>query len=195
MLNYPLNISFKVVALAPQISVTDASGNLVFYVKQKLFKLKEAVTVFADAQQTRPVYTMNADRVLDFSARYNFSDQQGFSLGAVKRQGMKSLWKARYDILDGDTVVMTIQEENPWVKVMDAFFTQIPIVGMFSGYVFHPAYLVSRMDGTVVLRVQKQPAFFEGKFTIEKQAEFSDAEEKRMLLSVLMMLLLERSRG
>ena len=195
MLNYPLNISFKVVALAPQISVTDASGNLVFYVKQKLFKLKESVTVFADAQQTRPVYTMNADRVLDFSARYNFSDQQGFSLGAVKRQGMKSLWKARYDILDGDTVVMTIQEENPWVKVMDAFFTQIPIVGMFSGYVFHPAYLVSRMDGTVVLRVQKQPAFFEGKFTIEKQAEFSDAEEKRMLLSVLMMLLLERARG
>ncbi len=108
-LNYPLDISFKVVALAPQISVTDASGNLVFYVKQKLFKLKEAVTVFADAQQTQPLYTMNADRVLDFSARYNFADLQGMPLGAVKRHGMKSLWKARYDILDGDAVVMTIR--------------------------------------------------------------------------------------
>lgn len=195
MLNYPLNISFKIAALAPQISVTDASGNLVFYVKQKLFKLKEAVTVFADAQQTQPLYTMNADRVLDFSARYNFADQVGNPLGAVKRQGMKSLWKARYDILDGEAVVMTIQEENPWVRVLDGLINQIPIVGLFAGYVFHPAYLISRMDETVVMRVQKQPAFFEGKFTIEQQAAFTEAEEKRMMLSVLMMLLLERTRG
>ena len=195
MLNYPLGISFKIAALSPQISVTDASGNLVLYVKQKLFKLKEAVTVFADAQQTQPLYTMNADRVLDFSARYNFANQQGLPLGAVKRQGMKSLWKARYDILDGDAVVMTIQEEDPWVRVIDSFLNQIPIVGLFSGYMFHPAYLISRMDETVIMRVQKQPAFFEGKFTIEKQAEFSETEEKRIILSVLMMLLLERTRG
>jgi len=194
-LNYPLDISFKVVALAPQISVTDASGNLVFYVKQKLFKLKEAVTVFADAQQTQPLYTMSADRVLDFSARYNFADQQGMPLGAVKRHGMKSLWKARYDILDSDAVVMDIQEENPWVRVVDSLIGQIPIVGMFSGYMFHPAFLVSRPDETVVMRVQKQPAFFEGKFTIEKKAELAEADEKRVLLSVLMMLLLERTRG
>ncbi|RLC99601.1 MAG: hypothetical protein DRI77_02445 [Chloroflexi bacterium] len=195
MLNYPLGISFKIAALSPQISVTDASGNLVLYVKQKLFKLKEAVTVFADAQQTQPLYTMNADRVLDFSARYNFANQQGLPLGAVKRQGMKSLWKARYDILDGDAVVMTIQEEDPWVRVIDSFLNQIPIVGLFSGYMFHPAYLISRMDETVIMRVQKQPAFFEGKFTIEKKAEFSETEEKRIILSVLMMLLLERTRG
>ena len=194
-LNYPLDLSFKVVALAPQISVTDASGNLVFYVKQRLFKLKEAVTVFADAQQMQPLYTMNADRVLDFSARYNFADQQGIPLGAVKRHGMKSIWKARYDILDGDAVVMTIQEENPWVRVVDSLIGQIPIVGMFSGYMFHPAFLISRPDETVVVRVQKQPAFFEGKFTIEKKAELAEVEEKRMLLSVLMMLLLERWRG
>ena len=194
-LDYPLNLSFKVVALAPQISVTDASGNLVLYVKQKLFKLKEAVTIFADAQQTQPLYTMNADRVLDFSARYNFADRQGIPLGAVKRHGMRSIWKARYDILDGDAVVMTIQEENPWVRVVDSLIGQIPIVGMFSGYMFHPAFLVMRPDETVVMRVQKQPAFFEGKFTIEKKAELAEAEEKRVLLSVLMMLLLERWRG
>ena len=194
-LDYPLGISFKIVALAPQISVTDASGNLILYVKQKLFKLKEAVTVFADAQQTQPLYKMNADRVLDFSARYNFTDQQGTPLGAVKRQGMKSLWKARYDILDGDAVVMTIQEENPWVKIIDGFFTQIPIVGMFSGYVFHPAFLVMRPDETVVMRVQKEPAFFEGKFTIEKKAQLGETEERRVMLSILMMLLLERARG
>jgi len=194
-MHYPLDLSFKVVALAPQLSVTDANGNLIFYVKQKLFKLKEAVTVFADAQQTQPLYTINADRVLDFSARYNFVDQRGTPLGAVKRHGMKSLWKARYDILDGDAVVMTIKEENPWVKVVDGFISQIPIVGMFSGYFLHPAFLFSRPDGTVVMRLQKKPAFFEGKFAVEKMTPLDETEEIQVLLSLLMMLLLERWRG
>jgi hypothetical protein len=194
-MEYPLNLSFKVVALAPQVAVTDAAGNLAFYVKQKLFKLKEAVTVFADREQTRPLYTMNADRVIDFSARYHFSDQAGVPLGSVKRQGVKSLWKSHYDVFDGETVVMTIQEENPWVKVLDALFSSIPVLGIFAGYVFHPAYVVSRMDGTAVMRLQKLAAFFEGKFRIEKLAEMTPADETRVLLSLLMMLLLERVRG
>ena len=51
-MQYPLELKFKVLALAPQISVTDAGGQQIFYVKQKLFKLKEAVTVFARASAT-----------------------------------------------------------------------------------------------------------------------------------------------
>src|SRR5215210_238387 len=176
-MQYPLDLSFKIVALAPQVSVREASGNLVFYVRQKLFKLKEAVTIFADAEQTRPLYTINADRVLDISARYNFTDQHCNYLGAVKRQGMKSLWKAHYDILEGDTPVMTIQEENAWVKLMDALFGELPVLGILSGYVFNPAYLVARTDGTVVLRLQKQPAFLEGKFQLESKMPLSDPEE------------------
>jgi len=194
-LNYPLTLSFKIVALAPQISVTDAGGNLIAYVKQKLFKLKEAVTGFADREQLQPLFTLKADRVIDFSARYNFADRQGLVLGAVKRQGMRSIWKARYDILNGESVAMTIQEENAWVKIIDGLFGEIPIVGMFSGYLFHPAYLVSRPNGSIVMRVEKQPAFFEGKFIIEQKEPLAEEEEKRALLSVIMMLLLERSRG
>ena len=39
-MNYPLHLSFKILALARQLSMTDASGNRIFYVKQKVFKLK-----------------------------------------------------------------------------------------------------------------------------------------------------------
>ena len=194
-MDYPLDLSFKIIALAPQLSVTDAHGSVVMYVRQKLLKLKEAVTVYADTQQTQPLYTMNADRILDWSARYNFADMQGNNLGAVKRQGMKSLWKSHYDILDGDSVVMTIQEENPWVKVIDGLVGEIPIIGMFTGYLFHPAYVVARTDGTVVMRLEKKPAFLEGKFAIESKLPLPEREEKQALLSLLMMLLLERSRG
>ncbi len=194
-MQYPLGLKFKIMALAPQISVTDASGQQVLYVKQKLFKLKEAVTVFADAAQTRPLYTINADRIIDFSAQYHFTDTAGMPLGSVKRDGMKSLWRSRYSVLNGSSPNLVIREENPWIKVIDGLVGQIPLVGMFSGYLLHPAYLVSRADSTGVMRLVKEPAFFEGKFRIEKLAELSSAEETRILLSLLMMVLLERSRG
>jgi hypothetical protein len=194
-MNYPLQVSFKLMAIAQQLSVTDATGNLIFYVKQKAFKLKEAVTIFADVEQTRALFTMNADKVLDFSARYHFADANGNSVGSVKRQGMKSIWKARYDIFEGETSVMAIAEENAWIKVWDGLFGQIPIVGMFSGYVFHPAYIVSHANGTVLMRLEKQPAFFEGKYSIEKHVDMPPAEETRALLSLIMMILLERRRG
>jgi hypothetical protein len=188
-------MSFKLVALAPQLSVTTPDGTVRFYVKQKLFKLKEAVTVFADTAQSQALYTINADRVLDFSARYHFTAATGQPIGAIKRQGMRSLWKAHYEIFDGETSVLTIREANPWTKVLDALLGEIPIVGMFTGYVFNPAYVVSRPDSTVVLRAKKQPAFFESKFTIEQVAELGEHEETQALLSLIMMLLLERSRG
>lgn len=194
-MDYPLRLNFKIIALAPQVSVTDAHGNLIFYVRQKLLKLKEQVTVYADAEQTRPLYMINADRIIDFSARYNFTDTNGVPLGSVKRQGMKSLWKSHFNILDGESIMMTIQEENPWVEVIDALMGEIPVIGMFTGYFFHPAYTVAREDGTVVLRLEKKPAFLEGIFEIESKMPMEPREENRALLSLLMMVLLERSRG
>jgi hypothetical protein len=193
--NYPLQLSFKILAIARQLSVTDATGRLVFYVKQKAFKLKESVTVFADLEQTIPLYTINADRVLDFSASYHFADRYGTPIGSVRRQGMRSLWKAHYEIVDDDAPGLTIQEANPWIKVLDGLFGEIPIIGMFTGYFFHPAYVVVRQDQTVVMRLEKQPAFLEGKYSIDKFAPLSEREEIRVLLSLLMVVLLERSRG
>lgn len=194
-MDYPLNLSFKLLAIGRQVSVTDSTGRLVFYVKQKAFKLKEAVTVFGDAQQTMPLYTINADRIIDFSARYNLADHNGFSLGAVRRQGMKSLWKAHYDILNGDGPGMSIHEENPWTKLLDGLLGQVPVIGMFTGYFLHPSYLVSGPGGAPVMRLKKMPAFFEGKFRIERLAALSERDEIRVLLSLMMLVLLERSRG
>lgn len=194
-MEYPLNFSFKILALSPQLAVTDAGGDLIYYVKQKLFKLKEEVTVFADQEQTQPLYKINADRIIDFSARYHFSDTAGNALGSVKRQGMKSLWKASYDILDGEEIAMNIVQENPWIGLVDSILEQIPVVSIATSYLLHPKYLISRADGTPVLRLTKQPAFFEGKFSLNKLADIGEAEERRAILSLLMMVLLERARG
>lgn len=194
-MQYPLELTFKLWSFAPQMSVVDANGNLVFYVRQKLFKLKEVITVFADVERSNPLYNIKADRIIDFSARYDFSDTSENYIGAVKRRGLKSVWRARYDIFDDEKSTFSIQEKNPWIKIMDSLFAELPIVGIFSGYVFNPVYLVSREDSTVVMRLEKIPSFSSRRFTIKAVDKLSDREEKQVLLSLMMMLLLERTRG
>jgi uncharacterized protein YxjI len=195
-MNYPLKLSFKLLAIASQIYIRDANGQLLGYVKQKLLKLKEDINVFADEQQTQHLYNIKADRVLDFSANYKFTDSRGNVIGSIKRKGMRSIFKAHYQIFDPSGVEsMEIREESAWVKVIDAVVGELPVIGMFTGYFFNPAYIVSRSNGTAIVRLQKQPAFFEGVFEVQKLTEMSEDEEARVLLSVLTMTLLERARG
>jgi hypothetical protein len=195
-MNYPLQLSFKIIALASQIYVRDAGGSLVGYVKQKLFKLKEDIRIFADEGQTQLRYTIRADRILDFSANYAFANAAGQPLGSIKRRGMRSIWRAEYEIFSpGGGLVMKINEESGWVKVVDGLIGEIPIVGMFSGYFFNPTYLLTRIDQTPVLRLSKQPAFLESKFIMEPVTPLAGAEEELVFLSCLTMTLLERMRG
>ena len=130
---FPLDLRFKLMAIASQISVTDAQGRLIYYVKQKAFKLKEAVTVFADEGQTRPVYRISADRIIDISANYRIEDAGGAEVGTLQRHGMRSFWKVHYEIHQPGHPGFLIREENPWVKVMDGVLGEIPIVSLLDG--------------------------------------------------------------
>jgi hypothetical protein len=196
-MRFPLDLRFKIVAIAPQISVTDASGALLLYVKQKAFKLKESVTVFQDVEQTRPLYHMTADRVLDVSAQYRIEEAGGAPLGVLQRHGMRSLWRAHYEVhRGGGGPLLAIREENPWVKLLDGLLGEIPVLGLFSGYVLHPAYRVTRAAGqATIMRAVKQPALFEGRYTLERLEELAPADQTLAVLAALMMLLLERNRG
>lgn len=195
-MNFPLDLRFKVMAISSQISVTDAQGRLIYHVKQKAFRLKEAVTVFADEGQTRALYRIAADRVLDMSARYRIEDAGGSEVGILQRHGMRSFWKVHYEIHQGGQPAFVIREENPWVKVLDGLIGAIPIVSIFAGYLFHPAYLLSRgEDQPTLLRVVKVPALLEGQFRVDAFPAADGPWVDLAVVSLLMMVLLERARG
>lgn len=193
-MRFPLALSFKIVALAPQIYVRDAEGHTLCYVRQKLFKLKEAVKVFGDESQTQLKYEIHANKILDFSAAYTITEASGSTLGSVRRRGMRSIFKAHYDLYRGDQQLMTISEENGLVKFIDGMIGEIPVLGMFTGYFFHPSYLMTQ-NNQQMLRITKQPAFFEGKFMIDELAPMDEPDRELAVLGCLMMLLLERARG
>ena len=80
-------------------------------------------------------------------------------------------------------------------KVFDSMLGEIPIIGLLTGFMFHPKYLLTSTDGQARLRVTKEASFMERKYRVDKLVEYDPVDELRALMSFLMMSLLERSRG
>jgi hypothetical protein len=196
---YPLDIRFKLVALAPRMFVTDATGANVCFVSQKVMALKEDITVFKDESRSEELYRIKADRIADFTTTYHFTQSAlGKSLGAIKSKGWRSIWRATYEVTTEDgALTHRIEEENPWVKVLDALMGELPVIGMFTGYFLHPAYAaLDATSGQPVMRLQKQNAFFEGRYSLEKlDSSLSPEVEQRLMLSFMLMVQFMRRRG
>ena len=194
-MKYPLDLRFTIFSLSQQITVRDADGQSILFVKQKMFRFKEKIEVFSDDSMQKKLFEINADRIIDLSANYHFTAADGSDWGAVRRRGMRSLWSAHYEIIENDVVDMNLQEEDPWKKILESLLGEIPFVGFLAIYLLNPTYLISMADGSPALRALKKPSIFERYFVIEKLTELDEDDELRALLSMIMMVLLEKSRG
>ncbi|MEL6988901.1 MAG: hypothetical protein AAGK97_13900 [Bacteroidota bacterium] len=195
-LDFPIKFVFKVSSFANDFTATDANGNVIAYVRQKLFKLKEAIQIFSDESKSELIYTIQADKWLDFSAAYSFKDEEGNELGKIARKGWASIWKANYEIIDQHQQLQyNIKEDNGWVKVIDSILGEIPILGMFTGYMFNPSYSVIDSNNQAVAKLVKEPSMMGRRFEVQKLTTFDADDDERIMLALMMMILLERRRG
>ena len=199
---YPLNFRFKLVALSPQVIVTDAAGHQVLYVHQKVFNIREDIRVYSDNSRTVELFRIKTEKIIDFNAKYQFTQAStGAYLGHVRPRGLRSIWNATYLVYDSnDEPKHHIREDNPWVKVLDSIIGQIEYIGWLTGFFLNPSYTVyqgdSRDDMTnPVFHLKKNPAFFEGSFTLSQAADVTPEEEARLLLATLLMISFMRRRG
>lgn len=193
---FPLSFTFKIGTLSNDFVATDAGGQTIAYVRQKMFKFIEDINVYEDEAKTILKYNIKANKWIDFNSTYVFSNTDGKDMGRVARKGWASIWKARYEIYDENQQQdLVIHEENGWIKVGDALLSEIPLLGIFTGYLFNPSYIVKRPDGTQVVKLKKQPSFFGRRFLLDKLSGFEKGEEERIILGLMMMILLERRRG
>jgi hypothetical protein len=66
---------------------------------------------------------------------------------------------------------------------------------MFSGYMFHPRYNLKDHAGQTLMELKKQPAMWEGKYSLNRLQSLDPVDELRCIMAFLMMTLLERTRG
>lgn len=83
--------------------IYDPAGNLVFFVHQKGFRLKEDITVFGDENQQMPLLHIRARQVIDFSASYDVIDAQTQArVGVLQRKGWRSIARDEWVVLDAN---------------------------------------------------------------------------------------------
>lgn len=195
-LQYPLFLKFKLTTLASDFTITDRNENSLAYVRQKLFKLKEDVVVYNDSSKSQENFRIKANQWIDFNASYSITDSTGKNLGKIARKGMRSIWKVTYNIFDQyEAPKYKVQEENAWIKVLDGMVSEIPIIGAFTGYFLNPSYIVHDNSGKEIYRLKKMPSFFGRKFQLDQINDIADEDETLVVLSLMMMVLLERSNG
>jgi len=102
-------------------------SRILFYVKQKAFKLKEDITVYGDESKNVELMKIKARSIIDFSAAYDVTDANtGSKIGALKRKGMNSILKDEWDILDAnDQSIGIVQEDSMLLALLRRFLTNL----------------------------------------------------------------------
>lgn len=111
----------------PKFHIYDVMGQLVAYVEQKAFKLKEDITVFADEEKQRPLLDIKAREVIDFSAAYDVVDASTRQdVGALRRKGWKSILRDEWVLLGpAEQELGRIQEDSQLMATLRRFLSNL----------------------------------------------------------------------
>ena len=103
--------------------IYDANGEVVFFSRQKAFKLREDIRLYGDESASEEVLTIHARSWLDFAAAYDVIDTQtGEKVGAIKRRGLKSMVRDEWILMDADdNDIGLIQEESQLMALVRRF--------------------------------------------------------------------------
>jgi hypothetical protein len=172
-------------AIAGQVHLYDESGGLVCYVRQKILKLKEDITVYKDEKMAEPVLSIKARQIIDFSAAYDVVDVlTGEKAGALKRKGWKSLLKDSWILMDAaDNEIGTLGEESSGGALASRLINLIP-----------QKYIMRTSGGDTVARFDQQFAIAVHKFDIEFFDSSKPKIDRRLAMGALILLLLIEGR-
>lgn len=89
--------------ISTKFHIYGPDDSLVMFCKMKGFKLKEDIRLYSDENMITEILTIQADRVIDFSAAYTVVDaQSGEKVGALRRKGFKSILRDEWTVLNAN---------------------------------------------------------------------------------------------
>jgi uncharacterized protein YxjI len=116
---------FKLMGAA--FHIYDAQGNLVLYSKQKAFKLKEDIRLYASEDMQQELLCIRARQVIDFSAAYEVVDSAtGDLIALLRRRGLQSILRDAWVICDAQGNEMgRIEEDSMLLALVRRFVTNL----------------------------------------------------------------------
>ena len=116
---------FKIFGAA--FHIYDMDGNVVFYSKQKAFKLKEDIRIYTNEDMQVEILTIKARNIIDFCATYDVIDPAlNIKVGSLKRKGIKSIMKDEWIIMNTeDQEIGFIKEDSVALALVRRFLTNL----------------------------------------------------------------------
>ncbi len=107
--------------------VYNTAGELILFSKQKAFKLKEDIQIFADESMAVERLAIKARQIVDFSAAYDVVDpSENRKIGALRRKGWKSLVRDSWEFLDeNDQLIAVVEEDNLFLSLLRRFLCNL----------------------------------------------------------------------
>jgi hypothetical protein len=107
--------------------IYDPQGHLVLFADMKAFKLREDIRLYADEHKQTEVLLIKARQILDISAAYDVTDAAtGEKIGALKRKGLKSIFKDEWIFMDAeDREIGLIREDSVILALLRRFLTNL----------------------------------------------------------------------
>lgn len=112
--------------------VWTGDGQLIMYIEHPIFRLREEFMVYEDEAQTRPLLRVKSKQVIAINFSYEITDAKtGRVLGTVRKQGLKSIVRDKFILLDADEREIGYAEEQgasvlrrffPWLTSKHAIF-------------------------------------------------------------------------
>ena len=100
---------------------------VVAFCSQKAFKLREDIRLFTDESMQQELLWIQARQVIDFSACYDVIDSaEKVKVGALRRQGLKSMFRDSWELLDADDKpIGKLQEDGAGMALLRRFLTNL----------------------------------------------------------------------
>ncbi|TGM72614.1 hypothetical protein EHR01_15345 [Leptospira mtsangambouensis] len=154
-------------------------NNLLFFVKQKAFKLKEDITVYADETKTKELLKIKARSMIDFSAIYDVVDvSSNEPIGSLRRKGFKSILKDSWEILDTkDQVIGSIDEDSMLKAILRRFLTNL---------IPQTFFITINKNHVGVLKQTFNP--FVPQFNIDFSSDTANALDRRLGIAIVILL-------
>jgi uncharacterized protein YxjI len=170
----------KIFTFAPQFFIHDQQGQVLAFLRKKVFSWKDDIRVFTDATQSFELLRIKGRQVIDFGASFDVTDSlSGDKAGTLRRRGWKSILRAEWDILDANEMeIGKVREDSAFLAAVRRLVTRL----IPQGYTFE-------LHGRTVGRAQRTWNLFVPTMRVDFTPDPGKSLDRRLLVAAIVLLM------
>ncbi|MDQ4065122.1 MAG: hypothetical protein M3161_03655 [Actinomycetota bacterium] len=167
----------------------DTPGQVICFVRQKMFKFKEDVRFFTDQSQTTLLMKIKARQRFDPRATYDVTDANETKIGAFQKVFGKSLFRSSYRLFDAaGQEVATATELKLWVALFRRLIGFVPNIGNFANWLPIPYHFVFMRGERVLGHHKRQLWKFRDTYTLDLTLDADRTLDRRLVMAMAVAL-------